>query len=126
MNILAIDYGKRWVGLAIGNTKEGFAVPLETIDQRKEEDMFGIFKRVCLERDIEKIIVGLPVTMAGKKGESAEAVNEFVKNLEKEIDLPIELVDERLTSKMTHGDPISFGDEHSKAAALLLMTFLEK
>lgn len=124
MNILAIDYGKRWVGLAIGNTEDKFSVPLETIDLEKEGGLFRILKEICSERDIKKIIIGTPITMQGGKGESAEVIDGFVEDLKKEINLPVELVDERLTSKMARKDLISSGDEHSRAAALLLESFL--
>ncbi|MDO8435486.1 MAG: Holliday junction resolvase RuvX [bacterium] len=125
MNVLAIDYGERWLGLALGNTEEKFVVPLETLDREVTPDVFASVQRICEERDIGRIVVGLPLTLGGVEGERVEAVHVFVSKLKEKLNLSVDLIDERLTSHQArHEEGAGGGDEHSRAAALILESIL--
>ena len=124
MYILAIDYGERWMGLALGNIKDKFVVPLETLDSETTPDVFVSLKRICEERDIKRIVVGLPLTLGGKEGERVEAVHAFVSSLREKLSLTVDLIDERLTSHQARHEEGAGGDEHSRAAALILESAL--
>lgn len=124
MNILAIDFGERWLGLALGNTEEKFVVPLDTLDRETTTDVFTSLQQICKERDIGRIVVGKPLTLSGKEGERVEAAQAFASELKEKLNLPVDFIDERLTSHQARHEEISGGDEHSRAAALILESVL--
>lgn len=124
MNVLAIDYGERWLGLALGNTEEKFVVPLETLDRETTTDVFASLQRVCDDRDIGRIVVGLPLTLGGLEGERVKAVQAFVLELKKRLTIAVDFIDERLTSHQARHEVATGGDEHSRAAALILDALL--
>jgi putative holliday junction resolvase len=79
------------------------------------------------ERDVERVVVGLPVSLRG--GDSAQTIEarEFAARLAKRLgdDLPVELYDERLTTRLAQRDPSSRASEDSRAAAHLLQSWLQ-
>ena len=95
--VLAIDYGKRRIGLAISDSKKTVALPMKTIDIRKTEPISEI-KKIVNDYEIDEIVIGLPLLPDGEEGTRAKDVREFRKRLSEEIDLPISFVDERLTT----------------------------
>lgn len=95
--ILAIDYGKKRIGLAISDSKKTIALPMKTIDTRKTETIAEI-KKIVHEYEIEEIVIGLPLLLGGEEGSRAKDVRAFKERLSEVIDLPISFVDERLTT----------------------------
>ena len=98
MKILAIDYGKKRIGFALGNTTVNTAAPLEQIVQKNRAQVIDHIAHLISEYDIEKIVTGYPLHMDGTKSKISSEVEIFAKTLEKKTGLPVELVDERLTS----------------------------
>lgn len=98
MRILAIDYGEKRMGFAVGNTtvKNGF--PLNPWQRKKAGMDMEHIKKILTEFEIEKIIIGYPYHMDGSKSPMSKKVEGFKKILEKNTDIRIEFVDERLTS----------------------------
>lgn len=96
--ILAIDHGTVRIGLAISDEMEIIASPLKTIDANHEPER--AIARVVREKHIGKIVIGMPFHMNGDKGGAAERVEKFATSLGKELrhEVPIEFVDERLSS----------------------------
>lgn len=96
--ILAIDHGTVRIGLAISDEMEITASPLKTIDANHEPER--AIARIVREKRIGKIVIGMPYHMSGEKGGAAERVEKFATSLGKELrhELPIEFVDERLSS----------------------------
>lgn len=96
--ILAIDHGTVRIGLAISDEMEIIASPLKTIDANHEPERAIV--RVVREKHIGKIVIGMPYHMNGEKGGAAERVEKFAISLGKELrhEIPIEFVDERLSS----------------------------
>ncbi len=97
--VVAIDFGMKRCGLAISNDTKTMALPWTTVTGGPGAVLVTLQKR---KNEIEKIIVGLPLLLNGKKGEMAEKVEKFAKNLETSLGIPVSLVDERLSSK--HAD----------------------
>ena len=99
MSIIAIDYGEKRVGLAISH--EGIlAKRYQTIKYKADDELLDKIAKICGEEEVEKIIIGLPVTLEEQKiGHQAEEVNEFVERLKKDTKKPIILQDETLTSE---------------------------
>jgi putative Holliday junction resolvase len=96
--ILAIDHGTARIGLAMSDELELVANPLRTLDAR-DRPMESI-TRIVREKHIAKVIIGMPYHMDGRKGEAAERVERFAKELERALDheVPVSFVDERLSS----------------------------
>lgn len=96
--ILAIDHGTVRIGLAISDEMEITASPLKTLDAHHEPER--AIARIVHEKQIKKIVVGMPYHMSGEKGGAAERVEKFAASLGKELrhEVPIDFVDERLSS----------------------------
>jgi putative holliday junction resolvase len=96
--ILAIDYGTVRIGLAIADIETGLPRPLMTIERvNRNEDMRRL-REITSEHAVKEIVVGLPLRLDGTRGEMAEEATRFGERLRKQLGLPVEMVDERLTS----------------------------
>jgi putative Holliday junction resolvase len=103
--IVAVDYGKKRIGIAITDDKKLLSLPYKTVFSGKsiEESAKNILEALKEKfSEIEKMVIGLPLLLSGKKGEMAEKVEELKKELLKKVDFPIVLWDERLTSSQAH------------------------
>jgi putative Holliday junction resolvase len=96
--ILGIDHGTARIGLAICDEMELVASPLKTLDAAAQP--LKEIAEIVQARQVEKIVVGLPLHMSGQHGEAAVRVEKFVEQLGKALrhEVPIEMVDERLSS----------------------------
>ena len=98
MRILALDVGERRIGVALSNALNITAQGLETIKMDKKKDALLRIRDLAKDHGASKIIIGLPFNMDGTKGAAAGMVEEFVVMLKKETPVPIEMIDERLTT----------------------------
>jgi putative Holliday junction resolvase len=96
--IAAIDYGLKRIGIALSDSTGSMAFPFATVEGGKKGAAHVMQALEKYKQEITKIIVGLPLLMNGKEGDMAQAVRLFVKELEALADLPILLLDERLSS----------------------------
>lgn len=99
--LVAIDYGRARIGLAMTDEQKRMALPYKTIAAGKTMALSvkNIFEALAVYLpNIEKIVLGLPLMLSGKKGEMALEVEQFKAELEKITEIPICLWDERLTS----------------------------
>lgn len=99
MRILALDVGDKRIGIAISDELEISAHSLMTIERADREKDIGQIKELTKEYGIEEIVVGMPLMMDGSMGIQGEKVGKFVEELKKEIEIPIRLFDERLSTK---------------------------
>ena len=96
--ILAIDYGRARLGLAIADAGTRLPRPLATMERvNRNEDMRRL-REVVREHAVRQIVVGLPLRLDGRRGEMAEEAVRFGARVGKQFGLPVEMVDERLTS----------------------------
>jgi putative Holliday junction resolvase len=96
--VLAIDYGRKRIGLAISDALGMTARPLETLvraNRRKDAQRLRVIAR---EHGVRRVIVGHPLHLDGSPSEMAAEAARFAERIRKEVGLPVELVDERLTS----------------------------
>lgn len=132
--ILAIDYGERWIGLAISDPLQLTAQPLGSYALRSEQENYRFFEEILKKYDIGLIVIGWPLKMNGQPGNQANQAQRFAQWLEKNFNLPIVLWDERLTTRQAQtilqeqkitaakGKKI----EHTLVAVLILEAFLER
>ena len=123
MNILGIDYGKKRIGLAWVGTDLGVVLPYGVINN--EQVMMSKLGELIEEEKVDKIIVGLPIGLDGKENNNTEKVREFVKELKNNVDVLIEFIDERFSSKQADqmGGDVS---RDEKAAMVILQSYLDK
>ena len=96
--ILSIDYGRARMGLAIADSNARVAQPLGTLERvNRNEDMRRL-RELVREHGVRQIVVGLPLRLDGTRGEMSEEAERFAQRVRKQIGVPVEMVDERLTS----------------------------
>ena len=96
-----LDYGSKTIGIAISDELGFTAQPVETVERNGENKLRKSLARISeivREKNIQKIVVGLPVNMSGKRGERVARTLEFVEKLKLRVDIPIVMQDERLTT----------------------------
>ena len=98
MAIIAIDFGKRRIGLAIAESASSVAFPLGTITRVSRDKDLEQLRSWISSRAATQLVVGLPLNMDGSEGSSARAARTFGAQLAARLDLPVDYTDERLTS----------------------------
>jgi putative Holliday junction resolvase len=96
--LLAFDFGTRRIGVAVGESGLGLARPLSTIDSATNEVRFAAITRLIGEWQPARLLVGLPLHADGKAHEMSARCRRFANQLSGRYGLPVDLVDERLTS----------------------------
>ncbi len=96
--LIGLDLGSKRIGVSICDDKQLIATPLKTINRNSLEDLVDELKLIINENDIKGIIVGNPLNMDGSSGRSAQSVKDTTENIEKNLDVPICLWDERLST----------------------------
>lgn len=96
--VLAIDYGRRRLGLAVSDEGRMLARPLETLVRVNRRADLAALKRIVREQGVVQLVVGLPLRLDGTSGEMAAEARQFAARIAKALRLPVALVDERLTS----------------------------
>ena len=96
--LIGLDLGSKRIGVSICDDKQLIATPLKTINRNSLEDLVDELKLIINENDIKGIIVGNPLNMDGSSGRSAQSVKDTTENIEKNLNIPICLWDERLST----------------------------
>ena len=96
--VLAIDYGRRRIGLALSDELGLTGRPLATLVRTNRRNDIRRLREICRDRGVAHIIVGNPLHLSGQDGEMAGEADRFATRLKKELGIDVELVDERLTS----------------------------
>ena len=98
MQILAIDFGLKKVGLAIGNTLTKTSMPISTIFYKSKQELFNLLEKHVIEWKPEFIIIGNPLNMDQTESEMSKLAEKFSTQFSKKFNLAVKLVDERLSS----------------------------
>jgi putative Holliday junction resolvase len=133
MRILAIDYGSRRIGLAISDELAMIGQPLEFVPAEPLSNALERIATLVRERQVGKIVVGLPRNMNGTYGPAADKTREFIAVLQPQVAVPIKTWDERLTTAEANRYLIASGMRRDKrktkvdqtAAAILLQSYLD-
>ena len=124
MRVLALDAGEARCGCAVSDPTETLVTPLAVVARPDTARGLDSLARLVKDREIEQIVVGLPLTMRGEHGEQAAETDAFVTLLRNAVDVPIESFDERFTTDLAEQ---SGGGRHptdARAAAHLLSSYL--
>ena len=96
--LIGLDLGSKRIGIGICDENHKIATPFKTVIKTNLDDFIKQLKEIIEENNIKGIIVGNPVNMDGSFGKSSQSVKDTVINLEKFIDIPFTLWDERLST----------------------------
>jgi putative Holliday junction resolvase len=96
--VLAIDYGRRRLGLAVSDPSRIAARPLATWTRSNRRHDLARLRNLCREQEISRIVVGWPLQLSGARGDMASEAASFADRIRKDLGIPVELVDERLSS----------------------------
>jgi putative Holliday junction resolvase len=123
VKVLALDYGAARTGVAISDATGTIAAPVGVVERADTDDGLARLEAIVREEDVERVVVGLPLTLRGERGEQARASEQFAKRLRNIVDVPVVLFDERFTTDLAQ--QYSAGAElDARAAAHLLSSFL--
>jgi putative holliday junction resolvase len=123
VRILALDYGDARCGAAICDPTGTVVTPLSVIESPGTRRGVGRVAGVAREREAERVVVGLPLTLSGEEGEQAARTREWAARLADRIDIPVDFYDERLTTRQAERAG-GAADADSRAAAHLLEAYL--
>ena len=98
MAIAALDLGKRRIGVAIAEGTEASALPIGAIARYSLKRDIEAIAALIGSRNVDRVVVGLPLNMDGTEGPQARAAQAFARHLSEATHVPVELYDERLTS----------------------------
>ncbi len=102
MKIMAVDFGDARTGLAVCDKTEFLASPVGVIHEKNFSAVAQKVAYAAAEYDVKEIVVGYPVNMNGTVGERAEKCKAFSERLQKLVDVPVKLWDERSTTVSAH------------------------
>ena len=131
MRCLGIDYGARRIGLSFGDELV-VATPLPALTEADPAARWQRLLAIIAHRRITDVVIGYPLNMDGSAGFKAKEVDAFAARLRAELNLPVHLVDERLTSyeaestieKSKRRDVRASGIIDSRAATIILQDYL--
>ena len=98
MRKMALDYGEIRIGIAFSDMLNIIANAYETYTRKDLDTDLKYLNKLCIEKQVDTIVLGLPINMDGTEGERAHATREFAEKLKQETNLPVKFLDERLTS----------------------------
>ena len=125
VRILALDYGRARTGVAVSDPTGTVARPLCVVEGASTDRGLDRLLALAREHGVDRIVVGLPLTLRGEHGEQARATERFVETLREAVDVPVESLDERFTTALASQTPARAAED-ARAAAHLLTTYLER
>jgi putative holliday junction resolvase len=123
VRVLALDHGSARCGCAVSDPSGTVATPLPAVERPDTRQGVGEIVRIAGEQGAERVVVGLPLTLAGEEGAQAAAARAFAERLRGRVSIPVELYDERLTTRLAERSG-GAADADSRAAAHLLEGWL--
>lgn len=116
--ILAIDYGQKRIGLALSDEMGLTAQPLQTLERTNRRNDIRRVREIVRRNGVRRIVVGHPVHLNGTESEMAAEAARFAERLGKELGLPVELADERLSSWEAEQVLVEAGQKKRAGAAV--------
>jgi putative holliday junction resolvase len=124
VRVLALDYGAARTGVAVSDPTGTVVRPVEVIKRAGGAEGIGRVRDLVRQLGVERVVVGLPLTLRGERGAQAVETEGFVTALRSALDVPVDVFDERFTTALAVRTP-SATPEDARAAAHLLSGYLE-
>jgi putative holliday junction resolvase len=125
VKVLALDYGRARTGVAVSDPTGQVARPLCVVERAATEDGIAAIADLVRNEGAEQVVVGLPLTLKGVRGEQARETELFVRELRAAVDVPVESFDERFTTDLAE-QAGGKAPQDAQAAAHLLASYLER
>lgn len=133
MKILSIDYGNKRIGLAISDENKKLASRFLTLENRSQKKSIAEIKKITLEKNIQKIIVGIPIGLRGESKQTQD-IKRLSAKLSENISVPIIEINEVFTSKMAEKNLLQAGIKSKnikeiidqEAARIILQDYLNR
>jgi putative Holliday junction resolvase len=123
VKVLALDYGRARTGVAVSDPTGTVARPLCVVERASTDDGLARVVQLIADEAVDRVVVGLPLTLRGARGEQAEETEQFVEALSARAGVPVVTFDERFTTDLAERTP-SRTAEDARAAAHLLSSYL--
>jgi putative Holliday junction resolvase len=123
MKVMALDFGSARTGVAVSDPTGLIARPLCVVERAASEAGLTRLAELAREQEAEQVIVGLPLTLRGERGDQARETERFADQLRARVDVPVLLFDERFTTDLAQQTPSSTSLD-ARAAAHLLSGYL--
>ena len=122
--MLALDFGRARTGVAVSDPTGTVARPLCVVERAASGDGLAELVRLIGAEGAERVVVGMPLTLKGERGEQARETEAFVATLAAAVDVPVDTYDERFTTNLAE-QTAAAAAEDALAAAHLLTSYLE-
>ena len=124
MKVLALDYGSARTGVAVSDPTGTIARPLCVVEGAGTDDGLERLAQLIVDEAAERVVVGLPLTLQGARGEQARETEAFVQALRARTGVPVDTFDERFTTDLAERVEAAKAAEDARAAAHLLTSYL--
>jgi putative holliday junction resolvase len=126
MRVLALDYGRARCGCALSDPTGTIVTPIEVVQNPTSKRGMAAIQTLTAEREVQRVVVGLPLSLRGEDTEQTRETRLFAERLSRRLGdhIPVELHDERLTTKMAQRMRGATTAEDSRAAAHMLESWL--
>ncbi len=124
MKVLALDFGSARTGVAVSDATGTIARPVGVVQQAATEDGLAELAELVRAEGVERVVVGLPLTLRGEHGDQAAETEQFVESLRAALDVPVESFDERFTTDLAERALDAEAPTDARAAAHLLSSYL--
>lgn len=132
MRVLGVDFGEKRIGLAVSDEAGRVVVPVGAVQRRSDAQAAAAVVEAAREREVARLVVGLPRNLDGSEGPSCRRARNFARRLGEVSGLPVELHDEALTTDAAErslreaglGSARRIGARDAEAAAVLLRDYL--
>jgi putative holliday junction resolvase len=125
MKVVALDYGRARTGVAVSDPTGVLARPLTVVERAATPAGLARLVELVADEKAERVVVGMPLTLRGERGEQAEETARFLEALRGVLPIPVEELDERFTSVLADRDEGASARD-ARAAAHLLSTYLAR
>lgn len=123
MRVLGLDFGEARCGCAVSDPTGTVVTPLGAVERPATRRGLGRIAGLVREREVDRVVVGLPLSLSGDEGSQAARTREWAARLAERLSIPVDLYDERLTTRQAERSGGS-ADADSRAAAHLLEAYL--
>jgi putative Holliday junction resolvase len=126
VRVLALDYGSARCGCAVSDPTGTLATPIDPIERPATRRGFARLTELVRDREVERIVVGLPLGLSGADTDQTREARAFADRLAGAVSVPVEMYDERFTTAIAARSGDARTSEDSRAAAVLLEDWLAR
>jgi putative Holliday junction resolvase len=124
VKVLALDYGSARTGVAVSDPTGTLARPLDVVERAGSDEGLERIAGLVAREAVDRIVVGMPVTLRGEHGAQAAETERFVESLRLAVAVPVDTFDERFTTRLAVRQRDARAPEDAVAAAHLLSGYL--